>query len=442
MSKRSLILAISIFLLSGCSGNAGSKEKIEAWQAEKRSAFQAFRDRRYDAAIAAYEQALKVAETIDPAGLEVAQTLNDTAAVYHAQDKDGQANALYERSIEILDRLANRDNLNKDVMFAYCDALEGAGKIQRKDNIQAAEQLFAKAVSVAERCNAPAKLRELVYEYKSVLQEEGNEEQLKRVSERFSNLAQDEQVPDKEVQLKLQVKKFYDDATAAMTAGQLAKAEQALNSASHYAEQSADLKMRGEVDGRLAVFYYTTKDYPRAEAYMLEGIRKWREARVGDAMMCSYLLTLANIESELARPQRAEKAARLGYAIAEKQFEPDSAQMQQANEVMVNALTGGHKYEEAVPYFERALAIVQKNNALQSPQVVMHICWMANLYWLANKRPQSEKLVNDYVSSVVRARKDLPFVARLLTDYSNDCKKRNEPEEAKLFAAAAAKVSK
>jgi tetratricopeptide (TPR) repeat protein len=435
------LIACSALALCGCGQN--KEQQTEAWESQKRSAFQEFRDRRYDAAIVSYEKALETARRIDGDGVEVASTYNEMAAVYMTAGKEKEAGEFYEMANELLERLANADNLNHDIMRAYADTCEGLGKLKEKNgDLSGSAQLYSKGIDVARRANVPTKLRELVYEYKSVLQQQGKDKEAKALEQTFPNLGDNAKLPDKESYLREETRKYLSAGELAMKEGHFAEADKAYQDAYGYARQSTDGKFRGGVAGTIALFLYGTHNLQPAENAIAAAIRDWRDAGVEDKQMHSYLVTYSAIEHELGKDEGSKRAAELSMKIAKKDFGDDSVQMQQSLSALVNAYVGQHRYDDAIPLFERSYELTKKRSALGSPEVIMHTCWLANIYWLGEKPDKARSLVDSYCNAVLKAKANRLLVGRLLADYGDVTQRTAQREEAALFYNSAVRVLK
>lgn len=441
--KSRLLCAAAVVALLITSCGQSREEKLESWETARRSAFQEFRDRRYEGAIASYQKALGLAKQIDANGVEVAITLNELAVVYNTKGNADETAKLYEESNAILERLANADNLNKDIVRAYCDALEGLGKIkEEKGDLPGAEALYGKAVNIAQRADSTVKLRELVYQYKSVLLQQGKDKEAAALQGQTERLSNEDQFTDRENYLHKHAKNCLRDAQQALGEQRIADADKAYQEAYGFARESKDLRFRGEVEGQIALYLLTVNKLRPAESAIVAALRDFKEAKVDDAAMLTQLVTYSSIEHALGKIDAADKAADLALKIAKAQFDEDSVEMQRALSAKANVYIALRKYKEALPLYEKTYALTKRHAALNSPMVIMHTCWLANIYWLAGQKSKAESLVGSYSDQVLKMRKELNLVSRLFNDYGNECRRTGDSVEARVFHNAAMRVAK
>ncbi len=429
-------------LLSSCGQDR--QEKVEAWESEKRSAFQAFRDRKYDASIVAYTTAIHLAEQIEPRGLLVAVTMNEQAAVYMARDDYQSAEKLFSSAIQLIEERTQQQSLPTDWMKSLCDAVEGLGNIKHKQgDLVRAEQLYARAVSITGLCNTTSKQRQLVYEYKSVLQKQGKFTEADKVDEQFKNLADSSAVPNPQHHLQEETQKFFREADAALKAHDLTKAQECYRKGLQYALRSTDGKFRASAEAKVALFLFTTNQLQRAEAFIMEAMRESKKAGATSTEMRPLLLTLSTIQAKNGRLPQAEKAARLALKLAESSGGKDSAEVVEGLNSVVQVLLQQHQYEKALPLFERSYAIQKRRNLPTSPAVVMHTCWLANVYWLSGKKQTAKDLVAKFVEKLQQCpASEMSLAGKLFTDFGQECLKSSDKPEASVFFQASLKVLK
>lgn len=444
MSSQKLILTLTVCalpLLAGCAKDA--QELTETWESEKRSAFQALRDRKYDQSIRGYQRAIEVAEQIDAKGGRVASTYNELARVYIARGDMVNAGFAYEKAIAILDNRESSQHLQTDSMVSLCDALEGLANIKVKNgDLKSAEELYAKAVRITSLCNSVTKQRELVYEYKSVLAALGKDEEARKLDEEFKSLSDQSAVPNAQDHLQEETNKHLREAATALAAGNKERADKEYEEAMRYALQSKDAGFRGSTEAKVGLYLFGTGRKQKAEQFMLQGIRDLKEAGTRTKDMHAHLVALSNIQTALAKYGPAEKAGKLSLKIAEG-IDPEGVQTSQSLAALVTVYTTQHQYAKAIPLFERSYAIHKKLNAPAAPPLVLHTCWMANLYWLADKKDKARACIDTFIPTVAKSGNDeLILAGRLMRDYAKECLKQQQPDEASIFVKAADKIDR
>jgi tetratricopeptide (TPR) repeat protein len=438
----SAILAI-MPVLHGCSQDA--QDKVEAWESQKRTAFQLFRDRKSDESVVAYRRAIALAEQIDPNGMEVATTFNELANVYRSRDDEQNAAKAYEKVILILETRDQKQNLQPDAMRNLCDALEGLAKIKHKDgDIDGAEMLYAKAVRLTGLCdNSVAKQQSLVSEYKSVLIAKGKVEQARALDGQFKHLEGAAALPNPQDEIRRQSDMHFREAIRFDLAGDLPQADREYREAMLAAAKSDDLKFRAGAAVKVVLFLVKTNRAPQAEPLALQALSDYKTAGAKPAELCPLLLTLSTVQLKQGKYKKAEKAAQLALKYAEQSFDPNSNQMAECLSGMVAVYTAQQQFDKAIPLFERTFRIHHTTSAVDSPPVVMHTCWLANLYWLAGKKDKSRELVNKQLAELTAMKNANSVLAgRLFTDFGLQCVKDGNSDEAMMFFQSALKVLK
>lgn len=429
--------------LSGCGTDSHQEEK-EAWETENSSAFQAFRDRNYQQAIASYKRALLIAQKIDPNGEQSAVTETAMATVFITQNDTKTAEQLFRHAAEVLEAKSRREKLSADAATTLCDALRGRADIKhRAGEDEQAEPLYKEALRVIAPYRIPSKERQLRFEYKSVLSALGKDAEAQAVSEQNNQLVDAESLPNAQNQAHAEAKKFVHQGEMALAAHNIQKAKDDLHTGVAYALKCDDPRFRAGIQTRAAMLLFVNNEINDAEQYMLDGLRTLREAHCPDEEIFPHLVALGTIQTRLFKLDDAEKAERLALKIAKAHYDKDGVQVASAEQGLVQVLSMKHQYDEALPMFEHSYQVNRKIMTLTSTPVVMHTCWLANLYWLAGKKNETQGTLDEFIAELNKrpaAERVLP--GRLLVDYGNECLRQNQKPEAAMFFNAALKVLK
>lgn len=436
-----LIFFAATLSLTGCGAN--KKDLSDKWESQKQRAFQEFRDRRYDNAIETYGKALELAKQIDPDGIQVASTLNEMAVVYTTRNSSKNAAGLYLEASAIEQNWLNKDPFDPNIQRTYLDTMAGLGKIRKTEgDLKAAEEYFSRGVDIGRRANVPSKLRELLYEYKSVLQQEGKTKESMALNDEFTRLAGNERLPNDEDSLREQTNKLLADAESAFKAHDLNRADEQYRQAYLYVKRSTDAKFRAEGEARVASYLCTVGNLPAAEAALMATMRDCKKSGSKESGLLPFLISYADVEHQLGKNSKSKDAADLALKLAKEDYPPTSPQVNSALLAVANAMIGMNQYEQAIPVFEKSYILTKKNSAFDSPSVIMNTCWLSNLYWMADQQEKAEALMGSYTNSVRRYPKSLTLVGRLLNDYAVALQRGGNAREAALFANSAIKVLK
>lgn len=434
------ILLAALPLLVSCGQDAS--EQLESWQREKRSAFQAFRDRKYDVSIDTYKRAIALAQKIKPDGAEVASTYNDLAAVYSARGDDAQAGSCFENAINALSEHERQKNLDQDSMRALCDALAGLGTIKRKaGDPEGAVNFYSRAIRYTARCNTVSKQRQLVYEYKSVLHELGHDDVAAVLDRDFSHLADAAALPNAEDQARDEANKHIREGERALLAQDSEKAAHEYREALRYALQSSDLKFKGGVQSKVALYLFKSGHMQEAESFTLEAMRQYKAAGCGGQEMIPLLMQLCSVQMGCGKLKEAETTAKYALKLTEAAHGKNTLPYASSLSGLVAVYTTGRDYAKAIPRYEEAYAIYKKHYSNTSPTVVMETCWLSNIVWLNGEHDKCRAFIDKFVASLKKEpAPDLVVAARLLNDFGSECIKQSQPDEAKIFFNASLKL--
>jgi tetratricopeptide (TPR) repeat protein len=423
--------------LSGCGAN--KKEQTDNWETQRQKAFREFRDGHYDASIETYGKALELAKKIDPEGLQVATTLNEMATVYTTKNSGKNAAGLYLEAEKIEQSLLNKDAFNPENMRVYLDTMAGLGKIRKDDgDLAAAEDYLSKGVDIGRRANLTTKLRELLYEYKSVLQQEGKTKEATALSDEFMRLGDSEQVVD-ESMARERATRFLQDGDNALAAGDQARADEAYLRAYGYVKQVGDPKFRANAEGKIATYLCTINNLVAAESALKATMRDYKKSGAKETALVPYLIAFAHVETELDKHESAVNAADLALKLAKQEYKPDSVEVSSAIKTLGEAFVGTGRYDQGIPMLEKSYAMTKKHFPFDSADVIAQTCSLAQVYWAAKRQDKATALMKDYTNGLMRYPKSLPVAGRLFNDRASSTKAR---DEALLFANSAVTVLK
>lgn len=441
--ETSLLTLFAVATISGGCGSDNAKAKRE-WETESTTAFQAFRDRNYPQAISMYKRALALAQQIDPQGTEVAATNNALALVYLTQKDSKTAEELYRDSRLIMEGIDRRQKLNAQQAEILCDALRGIGNVRHESgNDREAEPFYKEALNVLAPYQIPSKERQIRFEYRSVLKALGRDDEAADVARETDQMVDAEAVPDAQNHARDEANKFSHNAEVAIAAKDMRKAKEDLRMANEYAMKCDDPRFRALVQTHAGMLLFANYELRDAEQYMLAGLRTLREAHCSDKEMFPHLVTLSAIQTRLFKTAESEKAARLSCKIGAANYDKDSPEYASAEQALVSALTFKGEYAEAIPLFEHSYSVIHKQLPVYETPVVMHACWLGNLYWLAGKKDSTQQKIDSLVSELNKQpAKQRVLPGRLLVDYGNECLRNKHKDEAALFFNAALKVLK
>jgi len=314
---------------------------------------------RYDDALPLYLRSLAIREkTLGPDHPEVADALNNLAALYKAKGEYAQAEPLYERALAISEKALGPEHPDTAISLSNL-----AGLYRVKGEYVRAEPLFRRALAIDEKALGP--------EHPDTATSLNNLAGLYRAKGEY-----------------VRAEPLYERA--------LRIKEKALGP--EHPDVATSLN-------NLALLYHTKGDYERASP-LYERALAIREKALGPEhpVVAATLNNLAGLYETTGDYTKAEVLYRRALAIDEKALGSEHPDVANALNNLAALYDATRNYERAEPLYERALAIREKALGPEHPDVSVTLGNLGGLY----------RAKGDYVSSEAAYRRALAIDEKVL----------------------------
>lgn len=330
-------------VLSACTTGSSAE-----WEAKSQRGFEAFRDKRYDAAIAAYKDALAEARKFGAQNVKVFTSLKDLGRAQLAADDLDAAEKTFLQAIQ----LSVGSEGTQDYAVAR-DISHGLATIyQKRGQVQEADAAYMAALSAARQTDSQASYSNIAYDYKGFLDGIGRGEDAKKLIDDV-NERQGAKPSSREIRIKY--RKQADDAFAAK---HLADAEKFYQLALKESRALNDAALIAKDTEGLAMVFLTKGNYGGAEMCLEDAKAYYQHAPKGfDRRSVPCLNALAVVYTHAGRHTEAQGVLKEILRLTEADDDPNPI-------VLANVLTNlGVTYERAgdyareIPLLERARAM-------------------------------------------------------------------------------------